>query len=51
MNAAASSAPSTPADGQDLLALAARCRSQLTAPGAPFELMKRAAIFDTAALR
>lgn len=39
MNAAASSAPSTPADGQDLLALAARCRSQLTAPGAPFELI------------
>ncbi len=44
MNAAAFSAPAVPqatapVAAQDLLALAARCRSQLTAPGAPFELI------------
>ena len=38
MNAAAT--PETPVSGPELLALAARCRAQLTAPGAPFELME-----------
>ena len=38
MNAAAT--PATPVSGPELLALAARCRTQLTAPGAPFELME-----------